>query len=369
VTGPSELNTLLERTLDELFTDHCTPRDRRVGEADGWLSRCWEVLAEAGLPWIGVSEASGGSGGDLAQACTLLRAVGRHAVPLPIAECALLGGWLLATAGLPVPRVPLTVAVPATGDQLALDADSRLSGVLERVPWARQSSIVALIGLGSNWSVVLIDATRCTVRSGRNLAGEPRDHVVLDRVPAELMAPVGPDVAAELSLRGALSRSMLLVGAMQTVCSMTCEYANKRHQFGRSIASFQAVASHLVQITAEVEAATMGATVAQRRFGEAGVGAEFEVAAAKSTASRAASDVIAKSHQVHGAMGMTQEYPLHDFTRRLMTWRREWGSESHWATIAGRGLAAGGGPIWPRVATGPRRTAAATRGRTGDAEA
>jgi acyl-CoA dehydrogenase len=126
-------------------------------------------------------------------------------------------------------------------------------------------------------------------------------------------------------------------------------------QFGRPISSFHAVASHLVQITAEVEAAAMGAAVAQRRFAEAGVGAEFEVAAAKSTASRAASEVIAKSHQVHGAMGMTQEYPLHDFTRRLMTWRREWGSESHWATIAGRALTADGGPIWPRVATGRRQ--------------
>jgi acyl-CoA dehydrogenase len=231
VTGSVEMDSLLERTLDELFTDHCTPRDRRAAEADGWLSRCWEVVADAGLPWIGVSEASGGSGGDLAEACTLLRAVGRHAVPLPIAECVLLGGWLLATAGLPVPHVPLTVAVPATSDQLALDSGNRLSGMLERVPWARRSSIVALIGQGSDWSVVLVDATRCTVRSGRNLAGEPRDHVVLDRVPAESMAPVSPDVAAELWLRGALSRSMLLVGAMQAVWSMTCEYASSDGRF------------------------------------------------------------------------------------------------------------------------------------------
>jgi acyl-CoA dehydrogenase len=62
--------------------------------------------------------------------------------------------------------------------------------------------------------------------------------------------------------------------------------------------------------------------------------------------------VITQAHQIHGAIGMTQEYPLHDFTRRLLSWRQEWGAERHWATVAGAELTAGpGAGLWPRITT------------------
>ncbi|NNN18874.1 MAG: acyl-CoA dehydrogenase, partial [Acidimicrobiaceae bacterium] len=100
-------------------------------------------------------------------------------------------------------------------------------------------------------------------------------------------------------------------------------------------------------------AATFAAAVAARRFADVGVGAAFEVAAANATASRAASEVAAYAHQVHAAVGMTQEYQLHHFTRRLWAWRQEWGSERYWSEMLGRQVVVGGADsLWAHVATG-----------------
>ncbi len=130
------------------------------------------------------------------------------------------------------------------------------------------------------------------------------------------------------------------------------DYAGQRQQFGRPIGSF-AVGQRLVQMSSEAEAGILATEVAARRFAEVGAEAAFEVAVAKAGAGRAASEVAAHAHQVHGAIGMTREYPLHHFTRRLWTWRQEWGSEARWSRVVGEQVtAAGADALWARVATG-----------------
>ena len=368
---------LLTAALTRLFEDRSGPEDRQNAEQAGWAGACWNALADAGLAWVGVPEVAGGSGGTLADAATLVRLAGRHAVALPVAECALLGGWLLAAAGLSRPAVLLTdtaaastdplsdgtasneavtVAVPAAGDNLTVDAAGRCHGRLGRVPWGgRVAAVVAIADSGRGPQVVRVDPARVEVRGGHNVAGEPRDTLILDGValPASDMAPARPDLAWELALRGALSRALLIAGAAAAISALTVAYATSRRQFGKPIAAFQAVAGRLVQLQSETEMAALSAEVATLRFAAVGTGAAFEVAAAKTTASRAGTEVAKHAHQVHGAIGMTQEYPLHHFTRRLWSWRQEWGSERHWAQMVGRqAVEAGTERLWPLVTTG-----------------
>ncbi len=83
--------------------------------------------------------------------------------------------------------------------------------------------------------------------------------------------------------------------------------------------------------------------------------AEFGLATAmaKARVGEAAGKVAAICHQVHGAMGFTQEHPLHFATRRLWSWRDEFGSERYWNRELGRQLAeAGADALWPRISTG-----------------
>ena len=277
-------------------------------------------------------------------ACTLLRLAGRHAVPLPLAEGGLLGGWLLAAAGLELPGGPVTVAVPSAADRLVIE-DGKVTGTLARVPWgARAEVVVALAAAGptpaDGTRVVALDPALASVQPGHNVAGEPRDRLTWDGAPRRMVGTPQGDVAAELALRGALSRALLMAGAMEAAADLTVDYAGQRQQFGRPIAAFQAVGQRLVRMSSEAEAGILATEVAARRFAEVGVEAGFEVGVAKASAGRAASEVAAHAHQVHGAIGMTREYTLHHFTRRLWTWRQEWGSE---ATLVPGGGGAGDG--------------------------
>ena len=78
-----------------------------------------------------------------------------------------------------------------------------------------------------------------------------------------------------------------------------------------------------------------------------------DVAAAKSVASEAAGIIAAAAHQATGAMGMTREYELGRLTRRLWSWREEYGGERTWTTRLGALLAEEGArQLWPTIARG-----------------
>ena len=138
--------------------------------------------------------------------------------------------------------------------------------------------------------------------------------------------------------RGALMRSIQMCGAMARVRDLTILHASERNQFGQPINRFQAVQHHLAELAAEAAAADaiVGGALAQP--------SRSSVAAAKVVTGRAAGRVAAIAHQIHGAIGFTQEHQLHRFTTRLWQWRDDFGTESDWAIDLGRSLA--GGNLW-----------------------
>ncbi|MNP45979.1 hypothetical protein D3C76_1399470 [compost metagenome] len=73
----------------------------------------------------------------------------------------------------------------------------------------------------------------------------------------------------------------------------------------------------------------------------------FDVAVAKVCAGEAATLATSVAHQVHGAIGFTHEHTLHFATRRLWSWRDEFGSDAQWAEVLGQAaIAAGGEGFW-----------------------
>jgi acyl-CoA dehydrogenase len=335
---------LLEQVTSEIVRDYLAGRGAEAAD-EGWSPTLWATLTEAGLPLIGIPEDRGGAGGGWPEIAAVLRAAGRYGAPVPLAESCALAGWLLAEAGLPIPAGPLTVAPTQVDDRLILTQDGdgwRLSGVARRVPWASESAaIVVLATSGAGYAVALMPSSAGRIERGVNLAGEPRDRVTFDgaRVASASVATVArtPD---DLLVRGALVRAIQIVGALDRLLELTVQYAQARTQFGRPIGRFQAVQQDLARLAGEcvASAAAVEGAVAAAQRGDC----TAEVAAAKVRTAEAASVGTRIAHQLHGAIGFTQEHQLHRFTTRLWSWRDEFGGERDWAIRLGQFAAAGG---------------------------
>ena len=334
----------------KLFDEHSRWQDVSDAESTGWAANLWKALQQTGFSDVPIPEELGGAGGTVTDAIELLRAAGAHAAPVPLAEAGLVGGWLLASAGLTLPKGVRTVLPPDAG--LRLD-DDRMFGSAPAVAWGHCAEHV--VGLVDG-VVVLAPGpaaqSRPTVSRGVNLADEPRDTITFDgtRVTARAEAPAG---VTEQSLweRTALGRAALMAGAVSAIAAMTLRYSNQREQFGRPIGRFQAVQAHLVTIhqQAAVVASAIDGAVAAVELGRGG----FEIACAKILADRAAQLVTAAAHQTHGAIGMTKEYPLHYLTRRLWAWRDEAGGHQRWANGLGAALVAHGpDALYPAIQSG-----------------
>ena len=136
-----------------------------------------------------------------------------------------------------------------------------------------------------------------------------------------------------------------MVGAMERCLKYALTYANERKQFGRPLAKFQAIQHMLAEAAGEFAASTAAADGAADAWGSP---AFLQATAfAKARVGEASGKVAAICHQVHGAMGFTHEHPLHFSTRRLWSWRDEFGSEAYWQEEIGRSVCAGGGEaLW-----------------------
>ena len=329
---------------------------------DGFDATSWRSLEAAGFTRLTVPDSAGGGGAGLDVAAAVLFEAGAHAVRVPLAETDLLAGWLLAGAGIALPAGPLTAvaAVAAVQDDLDISRDGdgwRIRAKLSGVPWARCAAGVAVL---TPRLVALLDTCQvvpgtCQVVPGSNLAGEPRDTVVIDGVVgADAIAEADAAAAGhELRLRAALARTQLLAGALSATLSAAVRYAGERTQFGRPLGRFQAVQQQLALAAGEVAAACSAAEAAAAAATRAGVTAQesvIAIASAKARASEAASTVAAIAHQVHGAIGFTREHPLRVLTTRLWAWRDEDGSDAYWNGVIGaRALSLGPAGLWPML--------------------
>ena len=185
----------------------------------------------------------------------------------------------------------------------------------------------------------------------KNMANEPRETLHFEgmQLPVEAVLEC-PDAVAGKGIfgHGALLRAQQMVGAMERCLDYSLMYANDRVQFGKPIAKFPAVQAMLVEVACETAAAgaAVDAAVQSWHVGLSGQGHEtfeFSVAIAKARAGEAAGKVASACHQVHGAIGFTHEHPLHYFTRRLWSWRDEFGSDEFWQREIGHKVCAAGG--------------------------
>jgi acyl-CoA dehydrogenase len=349
----SESDHIAADTAARIFADFADPQTVNKAAGDDWKKPLWRALTDAGLPLAWVPEQLGGSGASLADGFEILGAAGRAAVPVPLAET-MIAGWLLARAGLAAPEGAMTVAPARPRDRIALNSDGTLSGRASGVPFAKDTQHIAVMAEAN--TIALVETAACHVADGHTMAGDASNVVTFERIKPirRATAPAGFDQTA-LMLMGAAVRSVEIAGALETILSLSVRYANERVAFERPIGKFQAVQQNLARLAGETAAALAAAGSAADTIAQAGAFDDIvllEAASAKIRSGEAAAEGSAIAHQVHGAIGFTKEHVLHRFTLRMLSWRDDFGSESHWAAALGTMVAQRGADrFWPMIAS------------------
>lgn len=336
------------RTLDRIVEDTVTTAVREAADERASEGRAasggsaataplWAALEGAGISAIG---AGGEDDVSFADAMELVRRAGYHALPAPLAET-IMARRILARAGIAAPDGAITLVPPGAG-VLPVASPGRLDGTATSVPFARSTAHAVVASAGA---LHLLEIASSVTARGTNMAGEPRD--TIDLASARVVATAAQDdAAASLEAEGALLRAVALSGALSATLDHALTWANDRIQFGKPIAKHQAIQHLLAQLASETAAAGAAADLAIEA--SAGSPARFAIAVAKSRAGEAAGKGANIAHAAFGAMGFTREHPLHYTTRRLWSWRNEFGSEVYWQAEIGRLVAvAGGKGLWP----------------------
>lgn len=337
----NELQTILSDSVHRLMTAHATKQTIIAAEEGTWPKTLWDELVANGLTHVLVPEEQGGAGATWSDAYVVLKAAGEHAAPVPLAE-AIVAGWILARAGITIPEGVITLM---EGDFLL--KEGRLSGKTTRVPFARHAThAVALVKSGWGVEAVLAPLEYAPLTKDQNIAREARDTLIFENIVVETGWVELP--ANGLRLFGALARAVQMAGALDYLTAQSVAYANERTQFGKPIGKFQAIQQQLAVLSTQSAAAGIAAAhaCAAADKGEAA----FEIAVAKVRVDDASSVATTIAHQVHGAIGFTYEHGLHFATRRLWSWRSEFGSGAEWADELGRAaLERGADELWPYV--------------------
>lgn len=322
----SELSEILKQTIDRMLRD-------LGGEAAAIAD--WEPIMAIGVANLFLPETRGGMDGGWADAVPLFRLCGYHAVVAPLGET-MIARRLLHASGMEAGDGPMALA-----QMKGVVAGGRFTGTVSaRSPVIEGARLLASL----DDSILLLDPVHAaTVDAARNVAGEPRPCY---RFEAAECAQLGDEATGDTLLCfGALLRAAQIAGALAASLEKCVQYAGDRIQFGRPLRNFQAI-QHQIALLAEETAAASAASAAAALALDRGDGA-FEIACAKLRANQAARLAAGIAHQVHGAIGITEEFGLHRQTQRLWAWRAEFGNDRHWSRALGsQVLALPDGDVW-----------------------
>ncbi|MER5280245.1 acyl-CoA dehydrogenase [Streptomyces sp. NPDC002809] len=321
----------------EILSDRVTPeRLREVETSAGRVDeRLWADLATAGLLAAVLPEQDGGAGLGTAGLCVLLEEQGRHVAPLPLWS-ALTGALTVATYGTGSQRSTLlpgladgtdrlTVALEEFGPadpltpRTAAVADGpgwRLSGVKAVVPapaGARHVLVTAATGTGPGVFLVASDATGVSWEYAETTSHDMSAHLTLHDAPAEALGTPGDEAAAHLVRTASVALAAVQTGVAEGALGHAARHLGEREQFGRPLATFQAVQHQLADCYIDIEAMRVTLWQAVDALAEPFDAGSADRAAlvAKWWATEGGLNTVHRVQHVHGGIGVDTDYPVH----------------------------------------------------------
>ncbi|MBN3772678.1 acyl-CoA dehydrogenase family protein [Burkholderia sp. Se-20378] len=339
---------------------------RALEQSAGRDDALWSALAgELGWNALALPEAAGGLGLGAVEQTVLMEQLGRRVACVPyfstaclaatslagFADTPLANGWLAkiaegacsATLALPFDLPAISRSLPIVAEETA--GGYALSGTIEQViDGARADLLLVPARIANEGQSIGLFAIDVATASGLTItpldtldATRPIARVVLDeaRVSCDALLAGGTAVAQVLERTAwfaALALAAEQLGGAQQCLDLTLDYTSQRVQFGRAIASFQAVKHRCAQMMVLIEAARSAVLGAAHAWdAEAGSvppsdALRADIAAAKSAANDAYGFCAQEAIQLHGGVGFTWEYDPHLYFKRAQASGAQFGS-------------------------------------------
>ncbi|MEQ0557476.1 acyl-CoA dehydrogenase [Amycolatopsis sp. NEAU-NG30] len=338
----------MDFSLDDTQTEIAALSAKVLGSGDD----PWQALASAGLLALALPPELEGDGLGVAEVAQVLTEAGRAAAPVPAYAALALGvlpvetlgtpaqradllppvaaGEALLTAALHEPSAPLTTAPAATAR--AHDGKWLLNGVKTVVPYAEQAArILTPVSTPHGTAVFLVDphADGVTLVPTRTSAGTPECTVRLADVAVEESGLLAGREAVAVLHRFALAGALALGdGLLAGALALTVQHVGTRTQFGRPLATFQAVAGQVADVYVAARTVHLAVTSAVWRLA-AGLDADAELDIAAYWFASQAPEALATCHHLHGGVGVDETYPLHRYSSMVKDLGRALGGAAH----------------------------------------
>ena len=335
-------------------------RRRGIVKQGGYSKESWKDLADLGLLGLQVPEAQGGLGLGPVDAMVVMEELGRGIVLEPYAAVALVATHLLGAGH--APSAELWLQGIAEGKELVVLAHQ------ERAARYRLAHVEATAkNVGGTWQLT---GLKSVVPAGAHAGA----FIVPARVSGALDDPAGIALflvskgekgvsvrgyptqdgacAADLTLTGADAIELLAagpafaaleqaidigiaalcaeaVGAMDKLVAITVEYMNVRKQFGVAIATFQALRHRMADVKMQLELARSMSFFATLKLNEAAPARRRALAQAKLQLGQSMRFVGQQCIQLHGGIGVTDEYIASHYFKRLTVMEMSYGDTMH----------------------------------------
>lgn len=321
---------LFQESVRDFLLNEVTPeRIRASWELDtGRESELWKQLTELGLVGMTVPEEFGGLGMSELDFVLLAQECGYVALPEPLVHTVLvavpmlkdIGGELASTW---LPRVAAGEAKVVVG--------------LEQNLLVEDAHVADLLLLHKAGDIYALLPDQVTLQHNESVDPSRRLFSV------EIAASVDPLISGEAAVtlahaaanRGALGCAAQALGLSQRMMDLSVAYTSERHQFGKSIGSFQAVKHLMSNVAVRLEYAKAPVHRAAYAISQNLSSASKNVSHAKVVACEAGNLAAKNCVQVHGAMGYTWEVDLHIFMKKAWALTNTWGDAAfHKSRIA-----------------------------------
>ena len=348
-----EIQGLARRILERVTHE----RLKELETAGAWDRKTWADLAAANLAGVAVPAEHGGLGFGLIETALVLQEVGRAVAPVPALATLVLGAMPIAQFGGGEKRerwlpgvasgdVILTAALteplnPSPLEPVTTFRDGVLDGVKTLVPYAGDAAVVVVPAVDDAGDVVLVllDPTAPGVQLERQETtdNQPNFKLTMTDAPGAMLT-AEPGALRWLVDRATAGLCATQLGVAEKALEITAAYTSSRQQFGRPIASNQAVAHRAADAYIDTEGIRLTTWQAVWRLAE-GLDAANELAVAKWWVAEGGQRVAHATQHLHGGIGVDVDYPLHRYFRWAKQHELTLGAAAHQIAQLGAALA------------------------------